>query len=154
VILVLSLEGAMNLSVRHFIVDGESVQKVSRKKREGFYHKNENTLPEYAGKIINVADVCVELVKSKPYRIVRIDCVKHKVDQNGGLDNEYQAEHIKHVSHELEPPSITVGSDVIEASNVFEAKRLKCKYTWSLNGLVLRKMQSMLKVISYDTCGI
>ncbi|NOQ93078.1 MAG: hypothetical protein GQ547_00405 [Methylophaga sp.] len=63
----------MSIGIRHFVVDGENVEKMSQKKRQSFYIKQENSLSKYAGLIIDIADICVELVDRKAYKIIRID---------------------------------------------------------------------------------
>ncbi len=137
----------MNISIRHFVVSGSDVQKLSQKKRQGFYLRKENTLPEYSGQIISIADVCVELDERKPYQIIKIDCMKHKVNENGGLDKEYEKESGKHIINLIEPPEVTSQSSVLDASSVFEAKRLEGKYTWKLSDDVVLKIAELLKVI-------
>ena len=135
----------MNISIRHFVVSDSDVQKLSQKKRQGFYLRMENTLPEYSGQIINIADVCIELVDRKPYRIIRIDCIRHKIDENGGLDKEYEEESGKHIINYIEPPEVTSQSSVLDASRVFEAKRLEDKYSWKLSDDIVRKIAKLLK---------
>ena len=136
----------MNISIRHFVLFSSEVQKLSQKKRQGFYLRNENLLPEYSGQIINIADVCIELVDRKPYKIIRIDCMKHKVNKNGGLDEDYEKESGKHFINIIETPKVTRRSSVLDASSVFEAKRLEGKYTWKLSDDVILKIAESLKV--------
>jgi len=99
----------MSIGIRHFVVDGEKIEKISQKNRQGFYIKQENSLSKYAGRIIDIADICVELVDRKPYKIIRIDCMRHKVNSNGGLDKEYEKDHMKHIGNMIEPPQINSG---------------------------------------------
>ncbi len=136
----------MSISIRHFIVIDSEVHKLSQKKRQGFYLRNKNILPEYSGQIISVADVCIELVDRKPYKIIRIDCMKHKVNKNGGLDEDYEKESGKHFINIIETPKVTRRSSVLDASSVFEAKRLEGKYTWKLSDDVILKIAESLKV--------
>ena len=145
-ILTLNLKNVMNISIRHFVVIGSEIQKLSQKKRQGFYLRNENTLPEYSGKIISIADVCIELVDRKPYKIIRIDCMKHKVNENGGLDKDYDKESGKHFINIIETPKVISQSSVLYASSVFESKRLEGKYTWKLSDDVVSKIAKSLKL--------
>ena len=39
----------MSIGIRHFVVDGENIEKISQKNRQGFYIKQENSLSKYAG---------------------------------------------------------------------------------------------------------
>ena len=72
--------------------------------------------------------------------------MKHKIDENGGLDKEYEKESGKHVINHIEPPEVTSQSSVLDASRVFEAKRLEGKYTWKLSDDIVRKIAESLKV--------
>ena len=139
-------KNVMSISIRHFVVSGSDVQRLSQKKRQGFYLRKENTLPEYSGQTIKIADVCIELVDRKPYKIIRIDCMKHKVDENGGLDTEYEKESGKHFINIIETPKVISQSSVLNATSVFEAKRLEGKYTWKLSDVIALKIAESLNV--------
>ena len=139
-------KNVMSISIRHFVVNGSDVQKLSQKKRQEFHLRKENTLPEYSGQIISIADVCVELVDRKPYQIIRIDCIKHKVDENGELNKKYEKESGKHIMNRIVPPEVTSQASVLDAYSVFEAKRLEGKYTWKLSDDIVLKIAELLKV--------
>ncbi len=72
--------------------------------------------------------------------------MKHKVDEDGGLDKEYEEESGKHIINRIEPPEVTSQSSVLDASSVFEAKRLEGKYTWKLSDDIVLKIAELLKV--------
>lgn len=125
----------MGLAIRHFLILSSGIKKISQKKYQSFYHNDldGNVFPDYAGKIIDVADVVLELVNRKPYQIVRIDCPRYKVNDLGGIDTEYRQEKGRYIINFLDPPKVGKGEDILDASKVFEAKRLKEKYSWKLD---------------------
>ena len=65
---------------------------------------------------------------------------------NGGLDEDYEKESGKHFINIIETPKVTRRSSVLDASSVFEAKRLEGKYTWRLSDDVILKIAESLKV--------
>ena len=120
--------------------------KVSQKNFNGFYFKKESTLPEYSGQTIKMAEVCVEVIDRRVTRIIRIDCERYKVDEDGALNKEHLRESNIHMINLISPPQPEQDSTIIDATNVFEAKRLEHKLTWELTTEITEKIVKALKL--------
>ena len=136
----------MTISIRYFVVSNGNLKKVSQKKFNGFYFKKEATLPEYSSQTIKMAEVCVEVIDRTVTRVIRIDCERYKVDGDGALNKEHLRESNIHMINLMSPPLAEQNSTVIDATKVFEAKKLEHKLTWELTTEIIEKIVRALKL--------
>ena len=136
----------MSTSIRYFVVSNGNLKKVSQNKFNGFYFKKEATLPEYSGQTIKMAEVCVEVIDREITRVIRIDCERYRVDKYGALNKEHLRESNIHMINLISPPQPEQDSTIIDATNVFEAKRLEHKLTWELKTEIIEKIVKALKL--------
>lgn len=144
--LLYAMEVAMNLSVRHFIIDGEDLIRVSQKKMKDFYFRKENSMLEYAGKLIQFVDVYVKIIDKKPVEIVRVNCMKYQVNSQGGQEKSYESSYTEHVSNLLFPPEVKSSDNVVNASEFFDAKKLSNKHTFELSKKAKDKISEILNI--------
>ncbi len=93
-----------------------------------------------------MAEVYVETINRKVTRIIRIDCVKYKADNHGALDKEYQEDSRNHTTNLILPAQVETAPGVLNASKVFNAKRLKFKLTWEITDEIKDEISSTLKI--------
>ncbi len=136
----------MSISVRYFIVLDETINKISQNKFNGFCFRKEPGLPEYSGQVIKMAEVYVETINRKVTRIIRIDCVKYKADNHGALSKEYEEDSRNHMTNLISPPQVETASGVLNASEIFNAKRLKFKLTWEITEEIRAEISNILKI--------
>ena len=136
----------MSISIRYFVVSNGDLKKLSRKKFKNFYFDEEAALPEYSGQTIEMAEVCVEVFDRAITRIIRIDCERYKVDKHGAIDKEHKWESIIRIFNPTSFPQSEQDSTVIDATNIFKAKRLEHKFRWELTDEIRDQIFEILKI--------
>lgn len=125
----------MGFSTRTFFIDGETILPVPRVRFERVVY-GEESLPEYAGQQVQVAEVTVELVKRQPVGSVCESYYWLPFDASGFADESALLEHAN-VALEASlgsrfPPSEDAEDDtvVVRASARFAERRLKETIRW------------------------
>ncbi len=137
----------MTISARYFVVINDSIKKISRKSMEDFYFNGKNTLTDYSGQIIDTIDVIVELQNRKPFRIIRLDGSRLKVDKNGGRDDDFHMESQQQALSCFETPAeVKSTQGVLDATDVFNERKLKNKHIWYPSDKIIYKIAKLLGV--------
>lgn len=134
----------MNLGHRFFVVDGESVVRLSPESFNDFFFRESPALPGYAGTTLVVAMVIYELKNRKPVRIVRIDVHRFKVDSEGAMDREHFGEGMRLAfdrgfEREARPIPVRSNSNVVDAKGLFDERRWKQHHP-EISGPALKKI--------------
>ena len=112
----------MTFGHRVFVIDGERVVRISQKAFHDFYQRDLATLPQFAGKTIDVAIPFFSLNGGRPKQIVRMDTMRIRVTDTGALDPAHKDEALRLVVN-----AISWGTNETEAQpdpgNVIDAKR-------------------------------
>ena len=133
----------MNLGHRFFVVDGDSVVRLSQKTFNYFYFREAPALPQFAGSTIVVVLVIYELKNRKPERIVRMDTQRMKVNDDGSIDKGHLDEGLDlalgrtSFGYEEEPPSRDRQTSVVHAKKLFDERRWKQRHP-ELSGPALK----------------
>lgn len=139
----------MNLGYRVFLVEGDTVKAVSRKAFDGFYLRNMNSFPQYAGQVLIFAAVIYRVAKRKPTEIVRLDCQRICVNEAGGVDMEFENGTVRLVADMLDAAigasatEAVVGGPVVNASARFDDRRKAYRYP-NLSGPAHRRILEIL----------
>src|SRR5262245_17521885 len=91
----------MRLGHRYFIVLGDDVLRLSQRNHDDFYFRKLPVLPEYSGRIIDIAMVLYELENRRPSRLFQLECSRHKVTERGAIDAGYEEEIPKLIGYKL-----------------------------------------------------
>lgn len=135
----------MSIGSRHFILVGDDAVKISQRVTRDFYFNRKSVLKEYAGQIIDIANVYLSLENRLPKEIIKIDCMRLKVAKNGALDKIYYGEHLAYMANKISgKPKVISSGSLVNASAVFNHKKLKNKYERDLSQLHLKKI---LKIV-------
>ena len=139
----------MNLGYRIFVVNGESVVRLSQKSFNDFYILETAALSQYAGHTIVIVTAIYELKNRKPKRIIRMDSQRIKVDTDGTIEKEHLGEGMRLVANrfssafEAKPLSATHNSNVVHAQALFDERRWKQRHP-ELSGPALKKILAIL----------
>ena len=117
----MAVDGDTAFGHRVFVIDGERVFRISQKAFHDFYQRDQATLPQFAGKTVDVAIPFFTLDGRKPKQIVRMDTMRIKVTEAGAIDPAHKDEALRLVVN-----TISWGVDDTEAQadpgNVINAK--------------------------------
>ena len=119
----------MNLGYRFFVVgDDDSIIQISQRTFSDFYQKRKASLQRFSGSVINVATVIYTLENRKPREIVRIDYVRIKVNDEGALDQEQDADNLRLAASRIgsilgEKPPVRNSGQVVDAAERFDERR-------------------------------
>ena len=139
----------LHLGYRVFVVNGESVVRISQKSFNDFYFHETAALPQHAGNTIVVVLAFYELKNRKPERIIRIDTQRFKVDADGSIENEHHGEGLRlavnriNFALDAKPVSPTHNSNVVDAQALFDERRWKQRHP-ELSGPALKKILALL----------
>ena len=120
----------MNIGYRVFVIEGESVTRLSQKAFDQFYLRKKAVLPQYAGRTITFALVIFELWNRKPKRVIRIDTHRSRVEADGALNRAHDFEDLRlamnrmergHGSPQVQPAPRSFG--VVDAPARFDDRR-------------------------------
>ena len=139
----------MSLGHRIFVVDGESVVRLSQKSFNDFYFRESAALPQYAGHTMVVVVVIYEIKNRKPARIIRIDTQRVKVDTDGSIEKEHLTEGLRLAANRIDFAFETKSSSAAHSSRVVDAKALFDERRWKqrhpeLSGPALKKVLAAL----------
>jgi hypothetical protein len=107
---------------RVFVIDGERFTRISQRSFQDFYQRDMPSLPQFAGKTVDVAVAFFTLDGRKPKQIVQLDTMRIKVTESGAIDPLHKDEALRLVVNAIswgEGESNAKG----EAGNVIDAKR-------------------------------
>jgi hypothetical protein len=80
----------MNLGYRYFAVrEDDSIVHLSRRAFDDFYLRHRSSLLRFSGSILTIATVIYATENRRPKQIVRIECMRVKVDETGALDQDH-----------------------------------------------------------------
>jgi len=132
------------LSVRYFVLVDDDVVKVAQRVMRDFYFNRKAVLQRYAGQTIDIATVAIILQNRLPKEIDQISCMRCKVTPAGALDEIYDFEHGRYMSYKLSKAQAITSGTVIDASEIFNQKRLKHKYEQKLSPIHLKKILGII----------
>ena len=134
-----------SIGSRHFIVVGDDVIKITSRANTDFYFKMKPVFKQYAGQIINMVDVLIELENRVPQHIVAVYCLRHKVTKSGSRDAKYERGYFSHLMDNISgKPKVKASGTVLNATEVFNSWRLDNKHTHKLSQ---RQMKVILETI-------
>jgi hypothetical protein len=119
----------MNFGHRVFVVNDDAVTPISQKAFNEFYLRHMNSFPQFANQTLNIAVVIYTLDMKKPKEIIRIDCQLMKVDENGGIDEEFERDGMRLVANRLDgllavkPAEDVSCGVVVNATRKFDERR-------------------------------
>jgi hypothetical protein len=77
----------MNLGCRYFaICEDDSITPISRRAFDDFYLRHRSSFLQFSGSVITVATVIYSTENRRPKQIIRIECMRVRVDESGSLD--------------------------------------------------------------------
>lgn len=80
----------MNLGFRYFAVrDDDSIVHLSQRAFDDFYTRHRPSLVRFSGSVLMIATVIYATENRRPKQIVRIECMRVKVDESGALDQDH-----------------------------------------------------------------
>ena len=139
----------MNLGYRMFVVNDESVVRLSQKSFNDFYILETAPLSQNAGLTIVIVTTIYELKNRKPKRVIRMETQRIKVDTDGTIDKEHLGEAMRLVANRIssvfdgKPLSATHKSNVVDAQALFDERRWKQRHP-ELSGPALKKILAIL----------
>jgi hypothetical protein len=140
----------MNIGHRVFVVEGESVTRISQKDFDRFYLRENAVLPQYAGRTVTFAVVFYEHKNRKPKRIIRIDTQRSRVKADGSLDQAHNLEDLRLAMNRMEvrlaspaPQAAPRSLGVVDAKARFDDRRWRQLHP-ALSGPVQKKILSAL----------
>lgn len=114
----------MNVGHRIFLVEGNTVSKVSQKTFTALFFRGEPVLPEFAGQTKQFAVAMYTIEHRRPKEIIRIDCHRWRIADNGELDQDHLMRCI-HLSFDrlgASSPTSSQRGNVIDAASHFDDK--------------------------------
>jgi hypothetical protein len=102
----------MGFGMQAFVVDGDDITPLINKDFWGFAVRRAATLPQYAGRDIDIAAVYYDLNGRKPERIWRVDYGVYRVTDTGALDREHMYQQIAKKLCGSQYPNIPIEMDV------------------------------------------
>jgi len=124
----------MNLGYRVFIVHDDCVTAISQKTFNDFFFRHMKSLSKYANQTLKIAVVIYTLEKKKPKEIIRVDCQLIRVDDSGGIDEEFEQNRMRLVANKLDdmfatgPAKIVSHGSVVNAVRKFDDRRHEHHY--------------------------
>jgi hypothetical protein len=138
----------MKLGYRVFAVAGDEITPIPQRTFDDFLSDKKPVLKQYAGTTVDFAMVIYETKDRRPHRFVRLDGTRCKILKNGGLDQEHDwdsmqlaALSLKGVLYPFAEENI---SGVIDATDRFNLRRLKHKYSAKFSEAAKQKMLAYL----------
>lgn len=116
----------MKFGYRMFVVNDESVLRISQQSFFDFYLRDKPSLARFSDQEITVAIAVCELRDRKPIRIIKIDTARVKVGAQGEMDARYHTEKIDLIArHVLGDGSRRDfhGGTVVDALTSFDERR-------------------------------
>lgn len=116
----------MNVGYRIFVVNEDSVLRISQQSFFDFYLRDKPSLARFSDQEITVAIAVCELRDRKPISIIRIDTRRVKVGAQGEKDAQYYSEKIQLIArHVLGDGSRRDfhGGTVVDALTNFDERR-------------------------------
>jgi hypothetical protein len=131
----------MNIGHRIFLIDGNLVSKVSQKTFNALFFRREHAFPEFAGQTKQFAIAMYTLENRKPKQIVRIDCHRLRIGDEGGLDEAHlmRSIHLSFKRHESVARTTSPSGNVIDAVSQFDEKAWRHLHP-ELSGPALRQI--------------
>lgn len=131
-------------STRHFIINDGVLEKISRKRINDFYILDKNSLPEYADMVIDLADVLVKIEDRKVIQIIDIFPSRHKVNNQGGLDKEFNRKYLRYLLDDKQNTGIIKDGPIIRAEEVFNKVRYKNTFDWNITPKIVNEIIRVL----------
>lgn len=121
----------MNYSYRMFVVEGNTVRRISQTRFEKFFSKNSPELKEFSGQVITIAMAMYTVLDRVPQELFRIDAFKVKVESDGSMCKKFNSESNRLTMQRADflgykqPEIASNGSSVIDAVAKFEERKWK-----------------------------
>jgi hypothetical protein len=139
----------MNIGYRVFVVEEDSIVRISQKLFNDLSTPSKPLLPKLAGRTITVAAVFYTLEKKLPKQIVQIDCQRVKINSDGSIDQENQWQEMRIAANRLVPVlgkndhQQGTQSGIIDAGAQFDKRRWAALHP-ELSGPALNKILKAL----------
>lgn len=140
----------MKISTRYFIFRAGCIKKISRKKIDEFYLQEETSFFEYAGEIIDCAEVLVSVDGRKVVGLIDIRPIRWKVNNKGSLDKEYDRKYLRYRMGSTERTGIIKDGPIIRAEEVFNKVRLKTKFDWNVTSKEVGEIVKQLGLVIHS----
>jgi hypothetical protein len=135
----------MGIGSRHFILVGDDVIKITNRANNDFYFKRKPVFKQYAGQIIDMADVYIEFENRVPQHIVKIDCLRRQVTKSGSHDEQYERGYLSHMMNNISgKPKAKASGSVINATEIFNGRRIANEHTHKLSQRQLKKIMDII----------
>jgi hypothetical protein len=135
----------MAISYRVFVVDGDSVSRISQARFDRLY-RGTCDFPEYAGQAKQFAMVTYEHQHRRPERIIRVDCEVLQFGGRGELDKEHKERNDQlqvSLTDRAHACDGAEGPNVIDASSQFEDRATRHRFP-ELSGPALEQILRIL----------
>ena len=130
----------MGYGVRYLLCHDGEIIKLSRARFERFHQQGVAEFPEYAGEVLDMAELIVRLEHREPVAVVHQSYFRVKITAEGTLDQEFADQYLAFAVARLAPASPSSNGSVIQASEVFRERALRAKVTWVPNPALRQRL--------------
>lgn len=141
----------MPLGYRHFVVVGDDITRLSQKAFEALFRQQRPGLPAFASTTVDLVTVLYVVAHRRPAALVRIDCERWTIRDDGTLDAHDREERARLTRYQMDrafrhilPSAPHAGGTVIDAQARFDEKRLRDTLTPTLSAIAMQKMIASL----------
>ena len=139
----------MNLGCRHFAIhEDDSITPISRRAFADFYLRHRSSLRQFSGTVMTIATVIYTTENRRPKKIVRIECMRVKVDESGSLDQGHLETSSRLLARRIDKlvggaPAVEWSGAVVNAVDRFDNRRWSQLHP-SLSGLAHKRILEFL----------
>lgn len=139
------MRAEMKRSHRTFIVDGDEVTHLSQTKCNDFILNGKPVMEAFAGQTITLATGAYTLRNGKPWQIFHLETSRHRVAEDGSLDEEYMRDNLvlQMNSTVLQRAKVQANGPALHAKTRFDQRRLE-NLRPALSGLAHKRVLEAL----------
>jgi hypothetical protein len=134
----------MSIGYRIFLVRGDHVSRVSQKTFDEFFTQRKPVLREFAGQNVEIATVIYKLANRKPEQVIRVDCQRFKVKDDGSIDEDHDHEYnrlmVIRLDKGFQGNNANRETNVVDARDRFEERRLEHKHCPTLSASAVERI--------------
>ena len=120
----------MGFSVRYLLCREREVIKIPRARYERFCEEGTAEFQEYAGEVLDIAELAVLLENGHPVAVAHESYFRVGVNDDGTADTAFEQQSFTLAAARIDPASSLSAGSVIEAGDVFRERALESKVTW------------------------
>ena len=133
----------MGIRILVFHEDGE-IRRIPTKNWDKLWN-GQSSMPEFAGRRVRFATVCLELQNRKPHRILRVYYSRIGFDSAGHLDKNELTEHMQIAGAMFEPAFLAKPKDILDELRPSLAKlKNETKYQWKPTAEEAEKLRAIV----------